>query len=726
MTARSRHTPPDELHCVATPEALLELVESGLMGLHVIAEDGTILWANRADYEPLGYGASEYVGHSIFEFHSDREGVSRELEKLKAGEAVRTFEAEMQCRDGSARSVLITASPKFDESGTFLHTQCFAQSLSDGGPEMRESGERRRVSAPPVTASGPTQPPPAPEFAPTQQSPSTSQPPDSLRDPTSDQLQMVADSLPVLIAYIGSDLRYRFANRAYESWFCIERDRVSGMLVSDLLGPAAFEAVRPYLDRALSGELVTFEAVMPYVAAGTRFIRGTYVPRRDDRGNVDGFVALISDVSPERKAAYEREELLRKEQAARERLTILAKASDVLAQSLDYERTLTSVTELVLPLLGDFGFFDIREGEQVRRIAKAHGDARLEALLRESKWEPASLQNGDACALSTGRSCLHDDIDLAWIRRAANTPEQLAHLQSLGFHSMISVPVAYQGTTMGALTLFFTDPERRHSENDVTLAEELARRAAAAIVNARLFKEAQEAIGVRDDFLSMAGHELRTPLTALQLQILSISKMVGQVEGSEKIAGRADKAAKNVLRLSSLVNELLDISRISAGRLRLERAPMDLAEAVREVVQRHSEELARNGCELHFTSTGDTTGSWDPVRVEQIATNLLTNAIKYGKGKPIEVRVTREGDSAHLVIADHGIGISPEDQQRVFQRFERAVSARHFGGLGLGLWIARQLIDAHGGTIRVSSEKDRGATFELTLPVAQPNEEQPS
>jgi signal transduction histidine kinase len=315
-------------------------------------------------------------------------------------------------------------------------------------------------------------------------------------------------------------------------------------------------------------------------------------------------------------------------------------------------------------------------------------------------------------------------IDDAWLGRVARTPEDRALLKELEIRSMLSVPLSYQGQEIGSITLFYGPSGRVHTERDLALADELARRAAAALVNARLFKEAQEAIGVRDDFLSMAGHELRTPLTALQLQILSISKMLSQPDALEKIGARAEKAGKNVLRLSNLVNELLDISRISAGRLRLERSTVQLADAVRAVITRHDEELTKSGCAISFVAKQNPSGSWDRARIEQIVSSFIVNATKYGKGKPIEVSVDQGEGVARLTVRDHGIGVSPEDQERIFQRFERAVSSRHFGGLGLGLWIARQLVDAHGGTIRLSSEQDRGATFEVELPLAPLDEVQ--
>ena len=173
--------------------------------------------------------------------------------------------------------------------------------------------------------------------------------------------------------------------------------------------------------------------------------------------------------------------------------------------------------------------------------------------------------------------------------------------------------------------------------------------------------------------------------------------------------------ARQGTRLTHLVEALLDVARLSTGRLQLGREEFDLAELAREVTGRFAEDLARAGCELQL-HLRPVRGCWDRLRVEQVLTNLLANAIKFGPGQPIEVHVEGEGGLARLVVRDHGQGISPEAQQRIFERFERAVSFRSFGGLGLGLYVSRQIADAHGGRIRVASEPGHGATFTVELP----------
>jgi signal transduction histidine kinase len=259
---------------------------------------------------------------------------------------------------------------------------------------------------------------------------------------------------------------------------------------------------------------------------------------------------------------------------------------------------------------------------------------------------------------------------------------------------------------------------RDYSDWELALAEELGRRAGLAVENARLFKDTQQAVRARDEFLSVASHELRTPLTTLELQVASLERAAakGEAVPPEKFSGRLDSITRQLDRLSSLVENLLDVSRVSAGRLALNLENVDLAQVVRDVLARFQDQLVSAQCELAVGLEEPCIGQWDRMRLEQIITNLLSNAIKYGPGKPIEVRLKSLTDACALTIKDNGIGIATEDQGRIFERFERAASERHFAGLGLGLWIVSQIVHAMGGQITVKSELGAGSVFTVSLP----------
>ena len=227
--------------------------------------------------------------------------------------------------------------------------------------------------------------------------------------------------------------------------------------------------------------------------------------------------------------------------------------------------------------------------------------------------------------------------------------------------------------------------------------------------------QAREAIRLRDEFLSIASHELKTPLTALQLQLGNIRGRASEAGGD--LAGKVDRAMRVGDRLVQLVETLLDVSRIASGRLKLNLESFDLVEAVRDVVERLRDSAADAGCDLSLDADGPIEGRWDRLRVEQVLTNLISNATKYAAGQPVDVSITRKDEVAVLEVRDRGAGIAEAELPRIFERFERAASTRNYGGLGLGLYVARQIADAHGGAIVARNLPRGGACFTVSLPI---------
>ncbi|HZI06094.1 MAG TPA: HAMP domain-containing sensor histidine kinase, partial [Archangium sp.] len=279
------------------------------------------------------------------------------------------------------------------------------------------------------------------------------------------------------------------------------------------------------------------------------------------------------------------------------------------------------------------------------------------------------------------------------------------------------VPLRSRERVLGALTLAHGESSRRYGQEELRLAEDLARRAAVSVDNALLYREAQKAIGLRAGLLQVAAHELRTPVTALKLNVQALVGCTRREEAwSERTVSRLKGLERGVGRLGVLVDELLDVSRITSGRLVLHPEELDLAELVREVAGRFRPEAERAPCALSVRVPGPVVSRWDRLRLEQVLSNLLSNALKYGAGQPVEVALSASGERVLLSVRDEGIGIEPEVQERIFERFERAVSDRHYGGLGMGLWITREIVTAMGGTIHVESAPRRGAVFTVELP----------
>jgi PAS domain S-box-containing protein len=325
------------------------------------------------------------------------------------------------------------------------------------------------------------------------------------------------------------------------------------------------------------------------------------------------------------------------------------------------------------------------------------------ALLHHSKanGEHCSGEGCDLFSLMRGRAALRLDDEILWRKDGS------------------SIPIACVGTLLTegdvASVMVF---------NDITERQQIERE------RGRLVRELEEAISARDDFLSIASHELRTPLTPIRLSVQSLRRKGRQPDAAlpKGLVNQLETMDRQVSRLDTLINELLDVSRITVGRLDLVLEEFDLLGLVREVLGRFQQELDSGGFHVTLSlgaegapppdvAAGDFAGRWDRVRLDQVVSNLLSNAIKYGgQDKRIEIRVEQTAEGLSVSIRDYGMGISPADQDRIFERFERLISVRHFGGFGLGLWIVRQIADAHGGRVRVASQPGEGSTFTLEVP----------
>jgi PAS domain S-box-containing protein len=247
----------------------------------------------------------------------------------------------------------------------------------------------------------------------------------------------------------------------------------------------------------------------------------------------------------------------------------------------------------------------------------------------------------------------------------------------------------------------------------IAMIEDVSARKAAEAERERLIGELERALQARDVFLAIASHELKTPLTSLRLGLQTYARRVA-AEGQPP-AKELDVALRQTVRLSGLVEDLLDVSRVAGGRLVLDVAPLDLAEALRDLVERLRPVAEREGCALTLAAPDELAITGDRARLEQVVGNLIANAIKFGPGRPVELTLESDDAWARLTVRDQGIGISARDQERIFLPFERAVSELDYGGLGLGLYIARHLVEAHGGRIRVESAPGRGSLFTVEL-----------
>ena len=472
---------------------------------------------------------------------------------------------------------------------------------------------------------------------------------------------------------------------------------------------------------------------------GSRFWANIVMtPLRDDAGVLRGFAKVIRDVTESRRT--------------QERLQFLADASKILSASLDYEKTLAEVARLAVPALADWCAVHIVDANgQPQQLALTHADPqKLELaseLQRRYPPDPGEAR-GVWNVIRTGEPEFVETIPDSVLRAAARDEEHYQLLQSLGLTAYMIVPLVSRARTLGTLTLVADGSGRRYGPADVTVAEDLASRAATAVDNALLYRDAQEAIGVRDEFLSLASHELRTPVTILHAYTQALTRTVQRSLAAHPASeGDGDRVPidrgrltssiqamdQAIARLVGLVEDLLDVSRLQRGSLQIHRVTTDLTSLVARVVdgfrmqQSQGRLPATLSIELELPEKRFISGEWDPDRLDQVVANLLENAIKYSPADgSVVVRLGLDEDAdgspaAHITVRDSGIGIPAEQQHTIFEPYSRATnaSARNYPGFGMGLAVAKEIIERLDGRIWAESGgEDRGSMFHVVLPGA--------
>jgi signal transduction histidine kinase len=440
-------------------------------------------------------------------------------------------------------------------------------------------------------------------------------------------------------------------------------------------------------------------------------------------------VATAEELAHRAALAIDNARLFREARRREGTMRFFAEASTLLSSSLDHVSICERLAHLVVPSFADWCGVELAEEGELRPIAIAHVDSAKVEVARQMRlrYPPdAGAARGPYTVLRTGRPDLISEVSEEMVTRGARNAEHLGFMHDLGLRSVLIVPLVAGGRPIGVLNLVWAESNRRYSPEDLDMMRELGRRAGLAVENARLYNEARAAVRLRDEFLSIASHELKTPLTSLRLKVDGILRITAKAEKGPadlaKLASRVQGVDKQLGRLTELVDALLDVSRAAAGQLQLRLEDVDLDAVVRAVAERFKDDLASARCSLSLivTDVAETKppifGRWDRLRLDEVITNFLSNAMKYGAGKPIQIRLSATKAAATIEVEDQGIGISADDQQRLFARFARVVSPDHYGGFGLGLWIVKLLVEAMGGKVAVRSTVGQGSVFSAELP----------
>jgi PAS domain S-box-containing protein len=530
--------------------------------------------------------------------------------------------------------------------------------------------------------------------------------------------------------WLGDEVsRTLFANAKMAEMLGYTPEEMRGRSVFAFIDPDQRTTAKLHLSRRRQGDPAHFELSLRHKNGSRVWATIAANPIQREDGRYAGFLAIVDDATSKRQSQV----LL----AAQRDIFDLLATGDSLTAALNI--LLRAIETLIDGVMGSVLLLD----EDGQRLLTGAAPNLPDAFNRAIQGAPIGPKAGSCgTAAYRGAVVIVEDIqnDPLWedYRDLART---------YGLRACWSNPIfSTDFKVLGTFAMYFREV-RRPTAAELQLVRDAAGAAALAIQHIRVRErlaralqvrdatieqernaksEAQKGVQLREEFLSIASHELRTPLTPLKMQAQALARIVTEREPqrpvkSDELRMLVDGVCRQVGKLLKVSEDLLNVARIAAGELTMRPRTCDLAAIVREVAERCREDSEKARCALHVHADRPVIGEWDPEQIERVVINLLSNAMKFGAGKPVEISVTSRDGAARLLVKDGGIGIAEEDQGRLFKRFERVAPLMHFGGLGLGLYITREIVKAHGGTIQVQSALGQGACFAVTLPVRRPN-----
>lgn len=475
-------------------------------------------------------------------------------------------------------------------------------------------------------------------------------------------LKFIIDSVPIAIVYIDVHERYRFFSRYYETNH--RRSVNLGQTLLEVLGEIQYRQIKPHIDRALAGERVSFETKNFRSDHRVQYLAAMLIPDTDEAGRVRGFLSISEDITERKLTELE-----------------LKRSQESLMFALESARMGTWEIDLTSD-----------------RVYCSPSMLRLWGI------DPTSF-HGDRDVL---QSKVHV-ADVAPMREAIRSAIRSRSIYELEYRIYPNPDEERWVNSRGRCTY---DAETGHASRFSGVVYDVTEQR-------RSRDLAEKAVKARDNMISISAHELLTPISGTKLHLQTLKKKLEKGEDLArdallKIASQTDHSLN---RLNKLVNDMLDISRINLGKLTLKRERVNLSALIADTVDHSAPAMDTAGCTAKMHIEAGIEACVDPYRIEQVLSNLISNACRYAYGKPVEISLVKDHDIARLIVVDHGIGIKEEDRDRIFERFERATTLNEKAGLGLGLFLVKQIVEAHGGNVYVESEICKGSKFTVELPL---------